>query len=165
MQDSTGLQVNFKDHPEPTRISGLGWAALWVQGLTGQQTEFNVKLNSTVSFRQSGVSHSVQGWRGSQKDLKTKLGCTVSTRLVLGTLGYPFSDLAMQKSYGIMLRHQSQNKTPTSRNPFHYCYPSESGTPKLWQVNYLDSPKCLLHRCPFFYDFKPESCSSAFSKL
>jgi hypothetical protein len=63
-----------------------------------------------VSFRQSRVSQSVQGWPGAQKVLKTKLGNTVSTRHGLGTLGNPFSDLAVEKSYGIMLTHQNETK-------------------------------------------------------
>jgi hypothetical protein len=87
---------------------------------TDWATDFNGKLNCTVSFRQCRVSQSVQGWPGAQKDLKTKLGSTVSTRLGLGILGNSFSDLAMQKSYGIMLRYQNQDKIPTTRNPF--CY-------------------------------------------
>jgi hypothetical protein len=144
MQGSTGLHVHYKDGLESTRISGSGWAALWVQGQTWQQTEFHSKPNSTVSFRESRVSQSVQGWPESQKELKTKLGTTVSTRLGLRTLGNPFSDLVMQKSYGIMLRQQNQYKTPTSKNPFHYCYPSEPGCPMLWQVNCLGSWKTTL---------------------
>jgi hypothetical protein len=114
MQGSTGLHVHFKDGLETTKISGSD------QRLTGQQKEFNGKLNSTVSFRECRVSHSVQGLPGPQKELKTKLGRTLITRLDLGTLGNRFSDLRMQKSYGIMLRHQNQNKTLTFRNPLHY---------------------------------------------
>jgi hypothetical protein len=108
------------------------------------QTEFNGKLNSTVSLRQSRDSQSDQGWPGSQKELKTKLGTTVSTKLGLGTLGNLFSDLVMQKSYGIMLRHQNQNKTPISRNPFCYWYPSETDCLMLWPVNCLGSWKTTL---------------------
>jgi hypothetical protein len=67
------------------------WAGCIVSpGTDWAQTEFNSKLNCTVSFRQSRVSKSVQGWPGTQKELKTKVDSTVSTRLDLGTLGNPF---------------------------------------------------------------------------
>jgi hypothetical protein len=78
------------------------------------------------------------------KELKTKLGRTVSTRLGQGILENPFSELAIQMSYGIMIRHKKQNQTPTSKNPFHYSYPSESGCCMLWQVNCLGSWKTTL---------------------
>jgi hypothetical protein len=127
-----GLHCESKDWVGNSQNSMASWTTQWVSDSLGSHSQFKGVLD--------------------QKDLKTKLVSKVSTRLGLGTLGNTISDLLMQNSYGIMLRHQNQNKTPTSRNPFHYWYPSETGSPKLWQVNCLDSSKYLLHRCPFFYD-------------
>jgi hypothetical protein len=144
-QVPAGLYCESKDWLGNSQNSMATWTAQWVSYSLGSYSQFKGGLD--------------------QKDLMTKLGCTVRKMLGLGTLGNPLSDLAMQKSYGIMLRHQNQDKTPTSRNPFHYWYSSDTGSPMLWQVNYLDSSKLLLHWHHFFYDLKTDSCSSAFPKF
>jgi hypothetical protein len=105
-----------------------------IQWHAEQHSEFQTVKGLRISSRVAWIT----------KELKTKLSTTVSTMLVLGTLGNSFSNLVMQKSYGIRLWHQNQNKTLISRNPFHYWYPSKTGCPTLWQVNFLGSCKTTL---------------------